>query len=92
MTNKLVDGVIIPLTPEEEAEHQAREANPDWMFSPEQIAERNRRNALANDAQVKNLLQIAQTASDQEIDNWLRTNDTRAVLATIIKYIAMRGV
>jgi hypothetical protein len=92
--NKSVNGVLVPMTPEEIAAREADEAA-QIAGAAARAAERARKRALAEDPETIDLLMRLRTASPAQIDTWLTNNVTnlteaRTVLGMILKLIGSR--
>jgi hypothetical protein len=92
--NKSVNGVLVPMTPEEIAPREADDAA-QIAGASARAAERARKRALAEDPETIDLLMRLRTASPAQIDTWLTNNVTnlteaRTVLGMILKLIGSR--
>ena len=90
--NKMVDGVEIPLTPEEIAEFEARDAA--WAADePKRAARKQRNEDIADDPERKDLLDKLSNATNAQISNWVDANvtnlaDARKLFKIIIRVMA----
>ena len=81
-THKMVDGVEVPLTPEEIAECEAREAawNAD---APKRAAREQRNQEINNDTDRRDLLDKLQNATNQQVSQWVDNRIDPTTLAQL---------
>jgi hypothetical protein len=97
-THKMVDGAMVPLTPEEIAELEARDAA--WAADePNRLARQQRNDEIANDAERIDMIDRLQNATNAQINTWVDNaidpttlpqmrDQTRAMFKRILKLLA----
>jgi|SoiMethySBSTD1v2_1073268.scaffolds.fasta_scaffold521259_1 hypothetical protein len=89
-THNMVDGVVVPLTPEQIAKHDAADAA-YAAAAPGREQKRQRNEGLLNDPAVVDLTARIATATAGQIETWIAATSTTDVLAALIKLMAARS-
>ena len=86
---KMVDGVEVPLTPEEIAEFEER--NAAWEAdAPKRQARQQRNKDIMDDPERKDLLDKLSNATNAQISNWVDANVTNLADARKLFKIILR--